>query len=100
MPVGGVSELQAEHLGILLGLLHPVGGGFVSGLGLDDREGEIPAETEEVIDPLGRFAQKTLTDGHDATVRDRALLCDGVRFRVPTRRLQLRNHLLPTSICL
>ena len=46
------------------------------------------------------FAQETLTDGYDATVRDRALFRDGVGLQIPSRRMQLRNYQLPTGICL
>ena len=43
--VGGVGELQAQDLGVFLGLLKPVRCMPVAGLGLDDRDREVRADS-------------------------------------------------------
>jgi hypothetical protein len=50
--VGGVSELEAQDFGVVLGLLDAVTGALVGGFGFDDGDGEVVAIAEEVVGAL------------------------------------------------
>ena len=98
LPVGRVGELQAEHLGIFLGLLQAIAGGFPGRLGFEDGQREIALVTQEVIHAAGRLADKALAHRHDAAVRDGALLGDGMRLAVPACGLQPGHNELSAGV--
>jgi hypothetical protein len=54
--IGGVSELETQDFGVVLGLLDAVTGALVGGFGFDDGDGEAGAIAEEVVGALLRRA--------------------------------------------
>lgn len=54
--VRGISELEAEYLGILFGLLQAVARIPVDGFGLDHRYGKVAPVPQEVVGALGAGA--------------------------------------------
>ncbi len=86
MPVRRIGELHAQHLGILLCLLQPVGRRFVNRFRLDHSEWEIASVAQQVVDPLRRLTNEALSDRDDAAVRDGPLFGDRMRVVVPPGR--------------
>ncbi len=98
VPVGGIGELQPQHLGIVLRLLEAVGGGLVAWFRLDDGEREITRVAQEVVDAPGRFADEPPAGRDDPSVGDRSLLGDGVRLAVPPRGQKARQDELAAGV--
>jgi hypothetical protein len=51
LAVGGVGEFEVQDFGVFLRLLEPLAGGLVARLGLNDGDGEVRAEAEDVVGP-------------------------------------------------
>lgn len=88
MAVGGVGEFEIQDLGVVLRLLQALARRSVLGLGLDDRDGEIAGEPQQVIGPLLLASADPISDDDDAAVGERLLFADllvgparGVDFR-------------------
>ncbi len=90
MSVGRVSELEAEDLSVILGLLKTVRGLFIGGLGLDDGDHEVARITEEIIGSLLWTASNLSAGDNDAPVCKGLLLGKGVRLFVPSGLDELR----------
>ena len=96
--VGRVGELEAEDLGIVLGLLQALARGLVLGLGLDHGNGDVGGVAEDVVGALAWAAARLLAGHDDAPVGERALRVDAVRFVLPPGRLELRLDVQAASI--
>ena len=96
--VGGVGELEAEDLGVVLGLLQAIAGRPEAGLRFHHRDGKIWPIAQQVVRPLLPAAPSLATGKDNPTVRERALLVHGVRGRVPARGLQPGNDEFPAGI--
>ena len=84
--VGGVGELQAQDLGVVLGLLQALAGRLVAGLGLDDGDGEITGVAQQIVGPLLRAAANPLARRNDdPAIGERVLLGDGCGRRPSPR---------------
>ena len=57
--------------------------GFPGSLSIDDSQGKIALETQQVIHTAGRLADKVWSHRHDAAVRDGTLLRDGMGLADP-----------------
>jgi hypothetical protein len=57
--------------------------GFPGSLGIDDSQGKIALETQQVIHTAGRLADKAWSHRHDAAVPDGTLLRDGMGLADP-----------------
>ena len=98
MTVGAVGELEAEHLGIVLRLLHCICRRLVGDLRLDDRERKVARVAEQIVHALRRLADEPFAHRHDAAIGDRALLSDGVRLVVPAGRCELGDDVLAAGV--
>jgi hypothetical protein len=68
-------------------LLQGVSGALVAGLRLDDCQREVAPIAEEEVDPLRRLAHESTSERNDSPIRDRALLGDRMRIRIPASGL-------------
>ena len=91
LAVGCVGEGEAEHLGVLPGLLQPLGGVFVACLGFDHSDGEVGSVAQQVIGAFLPAAPGRAAGKEDAPVGQGALLVDGVRRGIPAGGLELGN---------
>ena len=80
--VGRVGEPEAENLRVLFGLLKPVAGFLVSGLGFYNSDGEIASVAQKVIGALLRATADFAASDDDAPVSEGLLFAD--LFVVPT----------------
>lgn len=93
-----VGELQAQDLGVLLGLLHTVAREPVVGLGLDHGDREVRAVAQQVVRALLRATPRLATGEEDAAVGEGPLLVDHVGRVVPPRRLEARDNEPPAGV--
>ena len=96
--VGGIGELEAQDLGVVLGLLQPLARRLVLGLGLDHGDGEVAGVAQEVVGPLLRAAADLLADDDDAAVGEGLLLGEGVRLVVPAGFDELGQDVLTAGV--
>jgi hypothetical protein len=83
--VGGISELQAQHLRILFGLLKSVPWTFVPGFGLDHCNLEITGEAKQIIGTLPALSSGFLACHHYSAIGQGLLLCERVWVVIPAR---------------
>jgi hypothetical protein len=96
--VGGVGELETEHLGVRLCLLHAVRGRLVGCLGFDHGERKIASVAQQVVDAPWRLANEACASRDDPAIGDGSLLGNGVRIVVPARLLEQGNDELPAGV--
>ena len=96
--VGRVGKLQVEYLGVILRLLEPVAGSRVGRLCLDDGDGEVGAESKDVVGPLTGAPPALPARHHDAPVGEGDLLVDAMRFILPARGLEFGHNIPAASI--
>ena len=89
--VGGVGELQAQHLGVLPSLLQALGSMLVARLGFDHGDGEVGTVAQQVIGAFLLSAAGRATGEKNPPLGKGALLVDGVRRVIPARGLKLGN---------
>ena len=94
--VGGIGELEIEHLGVILGLLESGGEGLVEGLGLDDRQHGAGLVPQKVVRALGGMPPNLGPRDHDAAIGEGALLEN--LLVGPTRGVQLGHDEFPASV--
>src|SRR5262245_54039587 len=98
MAIGSVRKFESEHLSIELGLLQPIGCCLIRRFRLNDREREVPRVPKKVVHSLRRLTHKAGPHRNNSAVCNASLLGNAMRIVVPARRLELRDHVLPTSI--
>ncbi len=82
--VGGIGELEAEDLGVVLRLLETVASGFAIGLGLDDGEGEVASVAEKEIGELLLEPARNARRDDDPAIGERGLFAVRTGKRVPS----------------
>ena len=87
--VGGVGKLQAEDLGVLLGLLQAVARLPVGGLGFDHRDREVVPIAQQIVRPPLPAAPRLAAGEDDAPAEDVALQLEYLEERagIPARQV-------------
>ena len=96
--VGRVGELEAEDLGVVLGLLEALARRLVLGLGLDHGDGDVGGVAEDVVGALAGATACLLAGDDDASVGEGALRVDPVGLVLPAGRLELRLDVQATGV--
>ena len=97
MAVGGVGELQAQNLGILLGLLEAGTGLLVFRLGFNNSNRKITPVPQQIVSTLLLLPGGSITRNDNTAVGEALLFADLIV--VPSRSIELRENVFPASIC-
>lgn len=94
--VGGISEFQVKDLCVLHRLAETVGRLLEIGLRFNNGDGKIRPIAEEIVGSFLLAADRAVAGHNDTAIGESTLLVD-VIVR-PTRRVELREDVFPTSI--
>ena len=90
--VCGVGELQPKDFSVVLGLLQSLARRGVGGLGLDDRNGQVRAVSENVIRTFAWSTVPPAAGDDNPPVGEGHLLVDAMWFVLPARGLELWDN--------
>jgi hypothetical protein len=96
VPVGRISELEAEYRGVIFGLLQSIASQSVCRLRFHHREHEVPCIAQEIISAFTGPAASPRTHGNYAAVSEAFLLADLIV--VPAGGVKLRQNVFSTGV--